>query len=401
MATVGVVEWSLAGARPSRAKIRYHLLDAADSLNRGGEAPVDLNQPRFRTLLLGLKQVRDYGFQIEATRGSVTCRSESFTLPTTGSYPDANPVAASVVQPDKRRPGFIVTSSGTALPASAFIIDADGAIVWFAPGPATPTRALLDFEGQHLWMLALNLTNEGGEMRTMALDGSQEQRNVAGLENTHHDFTVLPGGKIAALSWKTAGIDPESELLVRAVDGSVERLFTIGSNLYRAESYHANSLHYVPFDGGFTVSDRNPNLIVKVSAHGVPEWQLGGDCDGAPALACSPQAWQVNHGHHLLDDGTFLLFNNGNWIEAHVLQFQTQDVAGGFAPRLVKDYAGTGTSSNLGDVQRLPGGNTLVTYSASGSIVELDADWNEVQTFSARVGYTSWRASLYGAPERP
>ena len=30
---------------------------------------------------------------------------------------------------------------------------------------------------------------------------------------------------------------------------------------------------------------------------------------------------------------------------------------------LVKDYEGTTVSGVLGDVQRLPGGNTLITYS--------------------------------------
>jgi len=66
----------------------------------------------------------------------------------------------------------------------------------------------------------------------------------------------------------------------------------------------------------------------------------------------------------------------------------------------VKDYAGTASSNTLGDVQRLPGGNTLVTYSSDGKIVELDPSWKEVQTFSVRVGYTSWRPTLYGPPAR-
>ncbi len=54
----------------------------------------------------------------------------------------------------------------------------------------------------------------------------------------------------------------------------------------------------------------------------------------------------------------------------------------------------------LGDVQRLPGGNTLVTYSTDGTIVELDSNWNEVQSFSSRFGYSNWRATLYGPPLR-
>ena len=72
-----------------------------------------------------------------------------------------------------------------------------------------------------------------------------------------------------------------------------------------------------------------------------------------------------------------------------------------FTATLVKDYTGDASSLTMGDVQRLPGGNTLVTYSGDGRIVELDASWNEVQALSVRVGYTSWRPTLYGPPARP
>ena len=107
----------------------------------------------------------------------------------------------SVAQAAKREPGFIVTSSGTFVPDSAFIIDADGEIVWFFPGPVDTTRAQMDYEGNNMWMIALNLENEGGEMRYVSMDGAQSQLNVPGLEFAHHDFTVMPGGKVAALVW--------------------------------------------------------------------------------------------------------------------------------------------------------------------------------------------------------
>ena len=84
--TVGVVEWSLAGEPPSSAKIVYTLNDADPSLlNQGGEAPVQLGNANYRTLLLGLKQSRDYTFHIEASRGGATCVSPDYALPTTGS----------------------------------------------------------------------------------------------------------------------------------------------------------------------------------------------------------------------------------------------------------------------------------------------------------------------------
>jgi hypothetical protein len=58
-------------------------------------------------------------------------------------------------------------------------------------------------------------------------------------------------------------------------------------------------------------------------------------------------------------------------------------------------------SDTLGDVQRLPNGNTLVTFSNAGTIYELDTAWNVVQTLRASsFGYSEWRETLYGPPPR-
>jgi hypothetical protein len=178
--TVGVVEWSSTGGVPANATVVYTLKDAAGSIsNRGGRAPVDLGKPNYRTLLLGLKQSSDYTFHIEATRDGETCVSPDYTLPTTGSFASPPPVAVTVAQAGKREPGFIVTSSGTFVPSSAFIIDADGDVVWYVDAPQNPTRAQMDYEGDNLWMVGLNLDNVGGEMRYVSMDGAREQQNVA------------------------------------------------------------------------------------------------------------------------------------------------------------------------------------------------------------------------------
>jgi hypothetical protein len=401
--TVGVVEWSLAGDPPASAKIVYTLKNGAASLlNQGGEAPVPLANANYRTLLLGLKQSKDYTFHIEASRGGSSCVSPDYALPTTGSLPNAPNVTVNVAQPELREPGFIVTSSGTFVPDSAFIIDADGEIVWYFPGPVDTARAQMDYEGNNMWMIALNVLNEDGEMRYVSMDGAESYQNVPGLEDAHHDFTVMPGGKVAALVWSIPGDDVPSDLVVRSPDGGVTTPFTIGSNLYLSDTFHANAIHYLPSADSFTIADRNPSVVVDVSSAGVPAWQLGGVCDGAPTgNHCSPQSWQVNHGHHLLDDGTLLVFNNTETSGvAHVLEFQLSNTPGALSATLVHDYPGTAASSTLGDVQRLPGGNTLVTYSNAAVIEELDPNWNVVQTFSVRVGYSNWRPTLYGPPLR-
>jgi hypothetical protein len=412
MATVGVVEWAVDGV-PTEAKIVYELDRAPDGvLNRGGEAPVDLARENYRTLLLGLKQNSSYSFFIEATVDGEVCVSETYSLPETGTLSRAPTFSVSVDTPESREPGFIVASSGyredQENDTTAYIIDSDGEIVWAAPAPPDASRAKMDYEGENMWMLGTNFIGGYGEMRYLSMDGQTGQKDVAGLEPAHHDFTVMPGGKVAAMAWTEVSFEgPESELLIRSPDGTIETAFLIGENLYLPsdDRFHCNAVHYIEEDDSFTISDRYASVLVKVSSGGEVQWQLGGSCAGAPAGAgkCSAQSWTANHGHHLLSDGSFLIFNNSprdGGDNSNVLEFDLVQTESSMTALLVKDYEGTTLSSVLGDVQRLPGGNTLITYSEASQIAEVNADWQIVQTFSGSVGYAEWRPTLYGPPAR-
>ncbi|HEY3496637.1 MAG TPA: hypothetical protein VGK73_18185, partial [Polyangiaceae bacterium] len=64
-------------------------------------------------------------------------------------------------------------------------------------------------------------------------------------------------------------------------------------------------------------------------------------------------------------------------------------------------YMNEGRSVTLGDVQRLPNGNTLVTYSTDGSIHEITPAKELVQSLgdAAQLGYSTFRETLYGPPQ--
>jgi hypothetical protein len=401
----------------SSAQIVYTLKNPGTALNKGGTAPVDVSKTGYKTLLLGLKQKSDYTFHIEATGSDSTCTSEEYTLPTTGSLSGAPSVTRTTgTASASQAKGFIVASSYTG-GNTAFILDADGAVVWAASAPADCSRARMDYEGVNMWMLALNVMNGGGEMRFVSMDGQTSKNSISGLSGAHHDFTVLPK-KIATPVWSGSGMDPESNLVEMNSDGSgsATTVYKIGSNLYLGGSslfgggsntFHVNSILYHADDGSFTFGDRNPNLYVKASGTGTVQWQFGGSCSNAPAGAshCVAGTWQVNHGHHLLDNGNMLLFNNGSGgmgagSAAHVFEYKLS-TSGTMSATLVKDFTSSYASDVLGDVQRLPNGNTLITYSTGGTILEVDSSWNTVQTLKATAfGYSDWRATLYGPPDR-
>jgi hypothetical protein len=421
IATVGIVEWSTTLSNPSSANIVYTLSSAgADVLNKGGSAPADVTQSNKRTLLLGLKPSSKYTFHIEAAGSSGTCTSPDYEL-TTGALSGAPSVTRTMSNASAAAKGFIVTCTGQIGGGfggggggsnSAYIIDADGTVVWHSAAPNECSRALMDWEGANMWMLSLDASNSGSEMRYVSMDGETGQNNVSGLSSAHHDFTVLPGGIVAAMVWASSGSDPESNLIERSASGTLSTKFKIGSNLYPggqsilgggSNSFHCNSIHYHEADDSYTIADRNPNLMVKATRTGSPVWQIGGNCSGAPAPKCAAGTWQVNHGHDFDKNGNLLFFNNGQGMgggsSSHVFELKITD-SGSFSTTTVKDFTSGNSSGVLGDVQRLPNGNTLITYSSSGVMLEVDASWGTIQTLKGSFGYADWRETLYGPPAR-
>jgi hypothetical protein len=420
MATVGVIEWSTTLKSPSKAQIVFSLNSAGSGvLNKGGIAPVDLTKPNYRTLLLGLKPSSTYTFHVEATTADgSTCKSDDATI-TTGTLSGAPAITRTATKPSAQAVGFVISSGGVNHSGGsginqAFIVDADGVVVWTAAAPAQSSRARLDYEGNNLWMMALNVGNAAGEMRYVSMDGVTKQNNVSGLAKAHHDFTVLRGGVVATMAWAGSGTDPESDLLERTADGQVTTVVHLGSNLYKGgpglmggsgNGYHCNSILYHESDDSYTIGDRNPSSFVKVTRDGKPVWQFGGDCSGAPAPKCVSGTWNTNHGHQVLGNGNFLFFNNGAYrstTPSNVLEYSLS-TSGTMQASLVKSYASPSKShsDSLGDVQRLPNGNTLVVFSNDGLIEEVDPSWNVVQTLQASsFGYADWRETLYGPPPR-
>ncbi len=406
IATVGIVNWSTDLTGVTAAHIEFGLQGQPASLS----APVETTDGEHRTLLLGMKGSSTYAYTIVAEAGGQVCSSPEYTIET---GPVANQVRVldmDVRKPEAVTPGFIVLSDGIGNGGGSglvYIIDQDGDPVWWAPAPPSTSRGRMDWEGNNMWMLSLNVQNSGSAaMRRVSMDGLDVEENVSGMSDVHHDFCVLPGGIIAGPSWTTAGNDPPSEILERAPDGTVTSVATVGTNIYNSNSFHANAIHYHPSDDAYSLSDRNPNLYVKISRQGQLIWQLGGS-NPVGASFSGDTTWSVNHGHHYTEDGHFLVFNNngrggGGGLGGTSLMLEYILDEDAMTAELVWEYDGGVGSGTLGDVQRLPNGNTLVTYSNSGTIHELGPDKELVQviTGASSFGYAIHRPSLYGPPPK-
>jgi hypothetical protein len=396
--TVGVVDWSVNLAKLESARIVFGEPNGAALT-----APVDPSDgPNFHTLLLGMKPSKTYAFHVEVSDGKTTCTSEQQSI-TTGAVPNAIGPITRMLGPSAaaQARGYLITIKNNFV----VILDADADPVWWAPAPAAGSRAQMSYDGQYLWMIAVNVGNQtpgGGDVERVSMDGLASTGKIASFANCHHDLTALPDGKIACLSWIRQNGNQPSDLLEGDADGNVTTVARLDAAYYNAPSYHANSLHYHASDQTYTLGDRQPNLFIKLKRTGELLWQFGGDCTGAPAPQCVPGTWKVNHGHQLLDDGsgTFLFFNNGQSGPATIFQYHLDESAQ-LSATLVWSYSPGFSSVVLGDVQSLPNGNTLVTFSLAGVIQELDPSQALVQSLSnAATGYVEWRDSLYGPPPR-
>jgi hypothetical protein len=391
--TVGIVTFSVSGLTGiTSAKIDFGPAGATPTMT----APVDLTQASYRTLLLGMKASASYAYRVTASGSEGTCTSPDFMIMTGAMPASVNKPTVTIMNAAAHAKGFIITSPGLG-GTSTTILDADGTPVWWATGPSATSRSHMSWDGKEMYMLALNVQNGGGSVSKIGMDGSGAQNNLSGLASSHHDFTAIPGG-IATMLWNKTGIDAPCSVVERAADGTMTTIVADVATLYASSNgYHSNAIHYYPSDDTYTISDRNPNLFVKITRKGQLIWQFGGTSPKDPTKFFSGSAsWQVNHGHQLLADGTFLFFNNGSGGSSTMRVFKLDTTA----MTATSSYMYTPAASMvLGDVQRLPNGNYLITSSTSGQITEITSAGQVVMTIKATsFGYSEFRESLYGPP---
>lgn len=387
--TVGVIDWSTDLAGMTEARIEFSLDDPEeDELNAGSGGPISASESR--ALLLGLKAGRSYTYRIVATAGETVCVSSnrSFTAGTAPAPPVITRVAGAGAA--SRSAGFIVTCSYSG--TSAMIIDTDGDVVWWTDVPFTCSRAHMDWDGEYLWMLKANPTfDDLGEVRRVRMDGSGAE-TITGLAGSHHDFAVLPGGTTAFLVWADEGT-LSSDLVERSAEGTLRTVARLdGATLGTSNNldFHANALRYYLGDDSYTVSDLGAQGIFELNRQGQRLWR-------------SPMSLPGVHGHQLLANGNLLYFeaHNGNSTPLFDPSPVHEYSFSGDTETLVWSYLDEGRSVTLGDVQRLPNGNTLVTYSTDGSIHEITPAKALVQSLedAGQLGYSTFRETLYGPPQ--
>jgi hypothetical protein len=405
ISTIEIVTWTVGLASLTEAHVDFGLAGTTATTT----APVDLRDPSHRTLLLGMKAEKLYTFRIVATDGATVCTSADFAL-MTGSLPSHAPVITKPVSGAGGARGFIVTTTGLDISSvsihqpNAYVFDTDGDVVWWSSSMLVDangiSRAHMSWDGTEMWVMTTD-----GDVISISMDGMMTTGH-AELQRADHDLAVLPDGGIATI-FHPLVTNGAYSLVERHPDGTVNTVVADLRTLYNPSSFHPNAVHYYPADDSYTLSDAAGSLFVKLKRTGQLIWQLGGvNPLGKSFTLVSLDPWAVNHGHHLTADGHFLFFNNnGAAATAAPLHERILDLlldeTNGTATKVWEYTNAAAGSQFLGDAERLPNGNALVTYSMSGLIQEVDPSGNVVQSWKGTTfGYSDFRTSLYGPPPR-
>jgi hypothetical protein len=290
---------------------------------------------------------------------------------------------------------IVCNTSGAAV---VYVIDSDGDPVWWTKFSGLPSRAHMSWDGRHMYVISQNASGAAvGNVARISMDGIDVENNLSGLDGAHHDLTAIPGGGIATFVGTLSVTDGPNSLVERSPTGAITTVVADLGTIYNSATFHPNSIHYHAEDDTYTIGDSNPDLYVKVTRKGELVWQLGGRNPKDPSkFFQGVPSWRaLNHGHHLLPDGTFLFFANVEGAARGLRLDTTSMTATSFF-----SYSTTVGSSVLGDVQRLPNGNILVTFSTGGQIHEVTPAGLLVATFqtTSQMGYSEFRPTLYGPP---
>ena len=310
--------------------------------------------------------------------------------------------------------GFLVTSI-LSTPSAAVILDADGDYVWWmeASDEGLITRSRLSLDGRSLLFLDPVGHHEQETdyvLRRVSLDGTVNETLPA--EGIHHDFIEVEDGVIAQIQHDARTVDGETVKGDRLVevheDGAEVEIWSVWDHLTyhpdQAQSYydwtHANALDYDADTGTYTISICAFSTIFHIDRQsGETLWRLGGDESDFRSAASDFEPFVHQHQHQLTEDGILVFDNQAlESQESRVVEYALDEETGTLS--LIWKYVPEPSfyTHGLGDVYRLPSGNTRIVWSAQGQIDEVTPEgelrWQLSASLGGGIGYADWIDAL-------
>lgn len=384
----------------------------------GLEAPATLAPDgSFSAILLGMKPSREYHYRVAGVLDGATAYGDDEVL-ATGLGPSELPeLTVPIADPELSAGGYYVLSM-LSFPAAAVIVDSDGDYVWWQLMDVAElelARAVLSRDRQYVRYMSL-VEEESGDLQhalfQMELDGSSVDTMT--VAQSHHDFVELPDGTLTVIAHDERTVDDETvvgdRLVEYGTDGSEVEIWSIWDYMEYQEPVnpdagttwsHANALDYSPEDDTYTLSVRNFDMVLTIDrAAGEVLETIGGT--GSDFELVGGDAEWFHKAHQFDREGDELLvFSNGFDVQtgSQVLGYELDADAGEASMLWSYRAAFPLYCYTYGDVNRLPSGNVVVTWSTAGQMEEVtwagDVVWQLKANLGAGFGYTTWMESLY------
>lgn len=295
------------------------------------------------------------------------------------------------------------------------VVDGCAEHIWWRP-PSDPDlrifRAHLSLDGDRVLYAEHNRehTPDRSWLYEVDLKGEEVLRTTR-VPEAHHDFAELPGDQVSWISWQylentwfpTLPADVVTDVVRTAPLGTQEetddRLFSLYDDTRLepwwtclhmsptdqipgyAEWSHANSLMFEPESDRLFLYARYWDSLVAIDRHsGELDWMMGGP---ANAFEVAEGSALPSHAHmsEVWGDGMLVFDNNNHGDKAsRVVEYTWNERL-----RTVQEtwsYEDGTFVGYLGDAQRLPGGNVLITWSTEGRLTEVtpsgDVVWEAV-----------------------
>ena len=290
--------------------------------------------------------------------------------------------------------------------------------VWWRPSQSETTKITRVHMGRDRRSVLYSEFDESREEdvgRIQRVNLSDGRVTITRAREQHHDFFELPDGDLAWLSWERRPNEwfensDQTELLADAIlsapegigegvepdvrystfdDLDVEPFWSCshmqGGWANGLDWTHTNSLIFHDDTEEWTINMRQWDATLRLNPDGSLKWMVGGPLDGFTRTEGT--RWQ-RHGH--MSDAwsdRLLIFDNGNHgddpIVSRAVEYRVDEAAGTLEQVWSFDHPDGGYVTHLGDARRLPGGNTMVSWSPDGILTEVTPEGDIV--WEARV----------------
>jgi len=378
---------ALTTCEPTMARVAFGRVGAAEQRTR-------LSGPgrHHRIEAIGMRADTDYQLRPLVTGSDgVEIEGEAFTFRSPPAPEGVPTWQFTLHEPERVREGHTLFGPGPVTEGAYLVgFDAEGHLTWYYQDPSLDgvyaadrqVRPLDDGDLLIAVPVGWRVISPAGETRR------EFSYPELGLEMLHHDAAPLPGGGLLLLSGESRSIEVEGEEVavfgdvVVEVDASGEvvgrwstfdhldtQRFPGAMSLSAANDgvgldwTHANGLVYAAEDDSFLLSLRNQSWIIKVDrASGEVLWRLG---DGGDFALESGEWFYSQHAPEVADDGTMLLYDNGNERDvaaaerySRAVRYSLDEEA--LTARQVWEFVSPFYNGAMGDANTLPGGEVLI-----------------------------------------